>query len=518
MEDRKWWTLAAVSIATFMLLLDITIVNVALPKIQSSLHASFSDLQWVVDAYALTLASVLLVAGSIADLIGRRAVFLVGLGIFSAASLACGLSGSPLVLTLSRAVQGLGGAMLFATSLALLAQAFHGRDRGTAFGVWGATTGIAVAVGPLVGGALTDSLGWESIFLVNVPIGIGAFFMTLAKVGESRDPSTAGIDWPGAAAFSAGLFMLVLALIRGNDEGWGSTQIVLLFAGSVVALALFVVIEARTSHPMFDLALFRKPTFGGASIVAFVLSASMFSMFLYLVLYLQDVQGFSPFGTGLRFMPFSLASFVVAPVAGKLSQRFPTRLFLGGGLALVGLGLVLMHGVTATSDWTTLLAGFIVAGAGTGLINPPLASSAIGVVPPRRSGMGSGINTTFRQVGIATGIAGLGAIFQSRVHDKVSAALAHVPGAASHVSQFSHAVTSGATKKAAAAVPPSQRDKLIAVGHDAFINGLNHLLVVAAVVAFVGAALALVLVRQRDFVPSEGEGEQAPPEAAAVAA
>src|SRR5436305_9705954 len=220
MEERKWWTLGAVSVATFMLLLDITIVNVALPKIQSSLHASFSDLQWVVDAYALTLASVLLVSGSVADLIARRRVFLVGLGVFSAASLACGLSGSPLMLTLSRAIQGFGGAMLFATSLALLAGSFRGRDRGTAFGVWGATTGIAVAVGPLLGGALTDTLGWQSIFLVNVPIGIGAIAMTLARVAESRDPRSSGVDWPGAVTFSASLFMLVLALIRGNDDGW----------------------------------------------------------------------------------------------------------------------------------------------------------------------------------------------------------------------------------------------------------------------------------------------------------
>ena len=513
-DDRnKWWTLGAVSIATFMLLLDITIVNVALPKIQSSLHASFSDIQWVVDAYALTLASVLLVSGSVADVIGRRKVFLTGLTIFSAASLACGLAGSPLVLTLSRAIQGFGGAMLFATSLALLANAFHGADRGTAFGVWGATTGIAVAVGPLVGGALTDTLGWESIFLVNVPIGIGAWFMTMSKVGESRDPSPAGIDWPGAVAFSAGLFMLVLALIRGTDDGWGSTKIVLLFAGSVLALVTFVLIEMRTEHPMFDLSLFRKPTFAGASIVAFALSASMFSMFLYLVLYLQDVDGYSPFQAGLRFMPFSLMSFLVAPVAGKLSQRFPTRLFLGGGLVLVGTGLLLMHGLTVASAWTALLGGFIIAGAGTGLINPPLASTAIGVVPPRRSGMGSGINTTFRQVGIATGIAALGAIFLSQVTSKVSAGLAGTPGAA-RASQLAHAIASGATATAVAATPPALRGKVEAVAHSAFVSGLNTLLVVGAVVAFIGALLALVLVRQRDFVASQAP--EAEPAAAAA--
>src|SRR5215212_1092525 len=243
--QRKWWTLIAVSVATFMLLLDITVVNVALPVIREDLGASFDDLQWIIDAYALTLAALLLVSGSFADLIGRRRVFIIGLILFSAASFACGLAQSPLWLIVSRAVQGIGGAMLFATSLALIAQAFQGRERGTAFGIWGATIGAAVAIGPLVGGALTDSLGWEWIFFVNVPIGIAAVFVSLAKIDESSDPHPSGIDWSGAFTFTAALFMLVLALIRGNDEGWGSTMIVALFAGAIVALAAFIAIETR---------------------------------------------------------------------------------------------------------------------------------------------------------------------------------------------------------------------------------------------------------------------------------
>src|SRR3954464_8932057 len=222
-DSRKWWPLGAVAIGIFMLLLDITVVNVALPAIRNDLDASFSDLQWVIDAYALTLAALLLVSGSFADLIGRRRVFVLGLILFSAASFACGLAQSPLWLIISRGVQGIGGAMLFATSLALIAQAFQGRDRGTAFGIWGATIGAAVAIGPLVGGALTDGIGLEFIFFVNVPIGIAAVFITLAKVDESSDPHPSGIDWLGAITFTAGLFMLVLALIRGNDEGWDST-------------------------------------------------------------------------------------------------------------------------------------------------------------------------------------------------------------------------------------------------------------------------------------------------------
>src|SRR3954447_8913849 len=265
-DSRKWWTLGAVAIGVFMLLLDITVVNVALPAIQKDLGASFTDLQWVIDAYALTLAALLLVSGSFADLIGRRKVFVLGLILFSAASAACGLSQSPLMLILARGVQGIGGAMLFATSLSLIAQAFQGPDRGTAFGIWGATIGAAVAIGPLVGGALTDALGWEWILFVNVPIGIAAVFVTLAKVDESSDPYPAGIDWAGAITFSASLFMLVFALIRGNEEGWGSAPIVALLAGSAIAMAIFIVVELRSEHPMFELNLFRNRTFVGASI------------------------------------------------------------------------------------------------------------------------------------------------------------------------------------------------------------------------------------------------------------
>jgi EmrB/QacA subfamily drug resistance transporter len=488
MEDRKWWILGVVCVATFMLLLDITIVNVALPDIARSLGSTFTDLQWVIDAYALSLAALLLTAGSLADLLGRRAVFVAGLAMFTGASLLCGLAGSPLVLTLSRAVQGIGGAAMFATSLALLANAFHGRERGTAFGVWGATTGAAVAVGPLVGGLLTEKVGWESIFFINVPIGLVTIAVTLRMVGESRDPEAGGIDWAGLVTFSLGLFLLIFALVRGNAEGWGSTLIVSFLAGAVILLAAFVAIEAHRERPMLDLSLFRKPAFAGASIVAFCLSASIFAMFLYLTLYIQNTLGFTPLQAGLRFLPVSLLSFLVAPLAGRLSARLPVRLLLGGGLALVGAGLLLMSGLSATSKWTDLLFGFIVAGAGIGLTNPPLASTAIAVVPPQRSGMASGINSTFRQVGIATGIAGLGAIFQHLVQTKVPAQIAaRVPA---------EALASG-NPKVVGPSPAAQHAFLVA-----YTDALNTIFVVGAIVALAGAASALVLVRQRDFVAS----------------
>ena len=289
--DRKWWTLIAVCTATFMLLLDITVVNVALPDIQRSLHASFSDLQWVVDAYSLTLAAFLLTAGVIGDMFGRREVFAIGLGVFTVSSLVCGLSTSSLMLNLARAAQGVGGAIMFATALALIAQAFSGRERGTAFGVYGAVVGGAVAVGPLVGGAITSGIGWRWIFFVNVPIGIVAVVLTLAKVQESRDPNTRSIDWIGFVSFSAALFMLVFALVRGPDDGWGSALITGLLIGAGVLLVVFLVAEWRQKDPMLDLTLFKRPAMVGVSLAAFTLAASIFALFLYLTLYIQDDLG-----------------------------------------------------------------------------------------------------------------------------------------------------------------------------------------------------------------------------------
>jgi EmrB/QacA subfamily drug resistance transporter len=509
MDSRKWWTLGAVAIGVFMLLLDITIVNVALPVIQESLDATFTDLQWVIDAYALTLAALLLVSGSLSDLIGRRRVFVLGLILFSAASFACGLAQTPLMLILSRGVQGIGGAMLFATSLALIAQAFQGPDRAVAFGIWGATIGAAVAIGPLVGGALTDGLGWEWIFFVNVPIGIAAVFVTLAKVDESKDPHPAGIDWSGAITFSAALFMLVFALIRGNDEGWASAPIVALLVGSAVAFAAFVLVERRSEHPMFELALLRNKTFGGASIVAFALSAAMFSMFLFITLYIENVLGFTPLETGLRFLPITVVSFVVAPTVGRLIGRVGVRAFLSGGLVLVGAGLVLMHGISTGSEWTALLGGMCVAGVGIGMVNPTLATTAVSVVDQRRSGMASGINNTFRQVGIATGIAGLGAIFQSRIEHHLVNGLAGTPGA-EHAEQAAKAVASGGIDQVVAQTPPGAREAVGRVAREAFVSGLNELFIVAAIVAFAGAVLAAILVRQRDLVATGEAAAHAP--------
>ena len=334
--ERKWWTLLLVSIATFMLLLDVTVVNVALPDIQRELHASLSSLQWVVDAYSLTLAAFLLTAGSLGDRLGRRRVFTIGFGIFTFASFLCGISNDPTLLNLARGLQGVGGAGMFATSLALIGQEFHGKDRATAFGVWGATVGGAVAVGPLVGGLITESLGWEWIFFVNVPIGIAAMVLTERRIVNvfAKDPEP--VDVPGLLTFSLALFLLIFGLIRGNPEGWGSPLILLCLFGAAALLAAFIAIEHRARYPMLDLSLFRKGAFNGVSAVAFGLSAGMFAMFLYLTIYMQGVLDFSPLEAGLRFLPLTVLGFIVAPISGALSHRIPIRVLLGVGLATVG--------------------------------------------------------------------------------------------------------------------------------------------------------------------------------------
>ncbi len=456
---HKHWTLLAVCLGTFMLLIDITIVVVALPDIRSSLHTSFSDVQWTVDAYSLSLAALLLPTGSLADILGRRRVFALGLGIFTLGSLLCGLSGSGTELILWRAIQGIGGAIVFATSLALLAQTFHGRERGFAFGVWGAVTGVSTALGPLIGGALTTGLSWHWIFYVNLPIGIFAIVITLTRVQEFRPPHHRRIDPVGFVLFTLGLTALVYGLIESGFKGWGSLEVVLSLIIAGVSLAAFPVAEHLISQPMFNLALFRKPTFVGGSIAAFGMNGSLYALFLYIVLYFQNAEHFSALGCGWRLAIITAGALVTAIPAGRLSARIPVRFLIGPGLLLVGIGLLLMRGLSADSSWTHLIPGFIVAGIGSGLVNAPLASTAIGVVQPQDAGMASGINTTFRQIGIATAIAALGSVFATKL------------------SGVTHA-TLGAH----------------------YASALNELELITGLLALVAGLCTLVLIRPKDFI------------------
>ncbi len=497
--DTKWWTLVAVCLGTFMLLLDVTIVNVALPDIQSSLRSSFSGLQWVVDAYALTLAALLLTAGSLADLYGRKLLYVVGLAGFTLASLLCGVAQSTLLLQLSRGLQGIGGAIMFSVSLALLADAFRGKDRGVAFGIWGAITGLAVAIGPLLGGALTSGLSWRWIFFVNLPVGIVAVGITVTKVSESKPPRARRPDWVGFVLFTLALASLVYGLIESNQRSFTDTRVLTCLIAAGVLLVLFVLAERHGRQPMFDLKLFRLPTFSGGAVAAFSLSASIFSLLLYLVLYVQDILGFSPFATGLRLLVISGGILATSTIAGRLTSHVPIRFLIGPGLLLVGFGLLLMRGLDVSSQWTHLLPGMIVAGAGIGMVNPPLASTAVGVVQPQQAGMASGINSTFRQVGIATGIALLGSLFSSQVKASVLHHVAVVPGLAGHGGQLASAIQGGQAGQAISRLPPALRGPAELITKTAFTTALNRILLVGAVLALAAAVICFLTIRSKDF-------------------
>lgn len=495
--DKKWWTLIAVCTGTFMLLLDVTIVIVAQPAIQSGLHAGLSDVQWILDAYALTLAALMLTSGVLADRYGRKLLFSVGLTIFTLGSLLCGLAVDPLMLIVSRSAQGIGGAIMFATSLALLGNSFRGRDRGMAFGVWGAVVGVATAVGPVLGGVITTDWNWRGIFLVNVPIGVVALAVTAWRVEESRLPSPEPPDWPGFALLTAGLFGLVYGLIRAGDTSWSDTGVIISLAAGTALIAAFGVTESRVAHPMFDLSLLRVPTFVGGSIAALAMNGSLFAVLLYFVIYLQDVLGYSALDAGLRIAVISVAQLVTATIAGRLSERVPARWLIGPGLLLVGVGLLVMGGLSGGSAWTHLVPGFIVSGLGAGLVNPPLASTAIGVVTPERSGMASGVNNTFRQVGIAAGIAALGSVFTAAIGRHLAAALPRqLAGAAPAIE---NAVRQGSVAHALASVPAAQRAAAAAALRSSVAAGLNDLVAVTGAIAIAGAACAVLLIRQRDF-------------------
>ena len=515
--NHKWWALVAVCTGVFMLLLDITIVNVALPSIERDFHASLSDLEWVVSAYALTLAAFLLTAGSLADRFGRRRLYGVGIVWFTAFSVLCGVSTNPLFLNLSRAAQGVGAAIMFSTSLAILADAFRsGRDRGIAFAVFGAVTGIAVAIGPVIGGALTSGLSWRWIFFVNVPVGVFALGATAWRVQESRNPQARRIDLQGFVAFSLALAALVYGLILSVSDGWSDALVDASLVVAVVLLVAFIFIERRSTEPMLDLSLLRVPTFNGGLIAAFAISGGLFALFTYISIYFQDILNLSAIGTGVRFLPLSGAVFVTAIPAGRMTSHVPRKWMIGPGFVLIGVGLMLMRGLTPASTWSHLLVGMIIAGVGTGFVNVPLVSTAVGVVAPQRAGMASGINATSRQAGIATGVATLGTIFASEVRSGISSHLAGTT-IASKSAAISHTITNGSITSAVTLVPHAARGAVLAATRASFVGGLNTIFLIAAIVSFFGAVLSFVLVREEDFVVVPHEVAEPSEPAAALA-
>ncbi len=499
---RKWLPLVAVCLGTFMLLVDVTIVTVALPDMARSLHTSFADLQWVMDVYALVLAALLLAAGSLGDRSGHRRVYTAGLVVFAGASLACGLAGNPAVLIAFRAVQGVGGAAMLATTVALISHLYSGRDLGTAFGVWGAVNGAAAAAGPILGGLLTQHLDWRWIFFVNLPISVAAVAMTLRYVGESRGTRRSGLDLTGLVTFTAAAGLATYALIKGNDYGWGSARTVGAFAVAGVALIAFVVAELRGKAPLLDLSLFRRGTFTGVMIGALMLSGAAFSYLAYESLWLQSVLGMGPVTAGLCFLPMSVAAFITAAMSGRvLAGRVTARTQIGVGLLLIAAGAAAQMAVGGGSSWTVLVPGLVVTGVGVGLATPMLVSTAVAAVGYQRAGMASGAVNTARQLGNALGIAVLGVVFHSGLTSSARGA-----GAGEDADRLA----SGQAGAVLAQTPPEHRAALDHVMHAAFASGLRESLLAATAMGVAGGLAVLLLVRRPEQAAGQGSGGTAP--------
>jgi len=489
------WTLAVVCAATFMLLLDLTIVAVALSDIQADFNADLGSLQWIVDAYTLPLAGLLLTTATLGDRIGRRKMYLVGMAIFTFGSVLCAVAWSPLVLDLTRALQGVGAAVLFGVSLPLIAAAFPApKARASAIGVYGATLAGATAVGPLVGGALVDGPGWRWIFLINLPIGIAALVVGWLRLSESQLPVVREADWPGTALLTVGLLALLLALIRGNTDGWASGRILALFVAAALLLTGFFIREVYAREPMLDLTLFRRPSFSGIAVAGFMLNASLVAATSFLGLYVINTLGYGPFQAGLRFLPLTVASFVAAPVVARLVDTVAPRFTVGGGVLLTAAGLALTARLDAHSTWTVLLPGFILAGLGLGAASASISQAALASVEQSRTGMASGTVFTMRQTGLAAGVAILGALFEHRAADQMRdrLAAAHIPGA----SALANAVGDGAGARVADGTPAAVHAVVASAARAATATAINEILIVGAVTAGLAAVLALVFVRR----------------------
>jgi EmrB/QacA subfamily drug resistance transporter len=470
-ENRKWWTLAAVSFGLFMIMLDNTIVNVALPTIQRSLGLKISELEWVVTGYALTFGALMLTGGKLADLLGRRRMFVVGLVVFTASSLACGLAGSATVLITARVVQGVGAALMNPSTLSIITVTFPARQRGTAIGIWAGISALALAIGPLVGGLITEHINWNWIFFINVPIGALAVLAAYAFIDESRDTSQEQRpDLPGLVTSALGLFALSYALIEANTYGWSSARILVAFAVAAVSLAAFVLLERHQRLPMLDLSLFRNKGFAGANSVMLLVGLAMFGVFFYISLYVQQVLGYSPVQAGASFLPWTLLIILLAPQAGRLSDRLGPRPFVAGGMIVLTGSLVLFARMGTHESFWGLLPAMLLGGIGMSAAMAPTTAAAMSSVRADKAGVGSAVLNSMRQVGGSLGIAVMGAIVASGISSSLKA------------------------------------------GHPrpvAFVTGLHHGLELAAVVAAAGAAIALATLRDARHraeatVPDEG--------------
>ncbi len=460
-ENRKWWTLAALSFALFMIMLDNTVVNVALPSIQRDLGIGISELEWIVTAYALSFAVFLLTGGKLADRYGRRRIFLIGLVVFTVSSLACGLAGSAGLLIGARTVQGVGAALMMPATLSIISAVFPARERGAAIGIWAGVSAMALAIGPLVGGVLAEKANWNWIFFINVPVGVLGIVAAFILVPESRDTSAVQrLDLPGLITSAVAVFALTYALIEANTYGWTSARILALFALFALSLAAFIVLELRQRAPMLDLALFKNGTFAGANTVALMVSLAMFGVFFFISLFVQNILGYSAIKAGATFLPMTILIILVAPLAGALSDRLGSRWLIAGGMTLVAGSLVLFAQLDTSSTFWDILPALLVGGAGMALTMSPMTSAALSAVSVDKAGVASGVLNTFRQVGGSLGIAILGAILASYV------------SVAPRSPQFA----------------------------DQFVTGLQHALYTSAAIAFAAALVAAVVIRKRSPV------------------
>jgi EmrB/QacA subfamily drug resistance transporter len=464
-EQRRWWTLAAVSFGLFMIMLDNTVVNVALPAIQSDLAADLSELQWIVTGYALSFAALMLIGGKLADAYGRRLLFVVGIVVFTLSSLWCGLADSGEMLIAARVVQGIGAALMNPATLSIIAATFPPKQRGMAIGIWAGVSALALAIGPLVGGLLTEHLSWHWIFFVNVPVGVIAIAASFLLITESRDETHESLDLPGLTTSALGLFALTYGLIEANTYGWTSGRILGSFAVAVLSLASFVTIERRRRAPMLDLSLFRSGTYAGANVAMLLVALAMFGVFFFVSLYMQNVLGYSAVEAGAAFLPMTLIIILVAPIAGKASDKYGSRWLMTIGMLLLGVQLLYLSQLGVDAGFWNLLPGFVVGGLGMALTMTPTAAAATRAVPVEKSGVGSAVLNAMRQVGGSVGIALMGAVVAVEAKGK----------------------------------PPLE----------GFMDGFESALLLAAVIAFVGAIVAFALVRQ------EAGEESAPVEVAA---
>jgi EmrB/QacA subfamily drug resistance transporter len=487
-SNRRWWTLAAMCFALFMIMLDNTVVNVALPSIQEDLGASLSGLEWTVNIYTLTFAVLLVTGGRLGDILGRRRMFLFGVVVFALSSAAIGLAPDQGWLVAGRAVQGLGAAFMKPATLSIITVSFPAEERGKAIGTWAGVSALALAIGPVVGGALTEYVSWQAIFFLNLPFAVGAVAVTLFAAQESRDETTRHtIDWRGIVALSAGLTALVLALVEGNSWGWGSPEVVALLVTAAAGLVAFALIEPRVREPMVDFSLFRSTTFLGANLVAFIVTFSMLAMFFFLALYMQNILGYSAVEAGVRFLPSTLMIVLVAPLAGRFADRIGPRPLMVAGLSLTAFSLFLLTRIDVGTGYGLLLPAFVIMGVGIALVMSPMSTAAMNSVPPEKAGVGSGILSMSRMVGGTFGVAAIGALFQHLARNELAHELA---GTGVTAAQRERIVENLGSANDAAGMPANVVD----AAQHAFIHALSNGMWLSAGVAAAGAALSLWLI------------------------